>query len=112
MIPHGCHIYAKASDMENATMCTYTKSDHALPHWKCVLRCCAKCPCINLLDQETDNKYSETTASIRFHVYHIISRRTAHGRIALKEKKICYMCEQKSFFFFFLLRRQKSKKGV
>ena len=24
VIPHGCHIYAKASDMEKATMCTYT----------------------------------------------------------------------------------------
>ena len=37
-MPHGPHIYAKASDMENATMCTYQQSDHALPHWKCVLR--------------------------------------------------------------------------
>ena len=38
VIPHGRHIYAKASDMANATMCTYTQSEHALPHWKCVLR--------------------------------------------------------------------------
>ena len=53
MIPHGSHIYAKASDMENTTMCAYPHSDHALPHWKCVLRCCADCPCINLPDHET-----------------------------------------------------------
>ena len=26
-------------------------SDHALPHWKCVLRCCDDCPCINIPDQ-------------------------------------------------------------
>ena len=32
VMPHGNHIYAKASDMENATMCTYPKSEHALPH--------------------------------------------------------------------------------
>ena len=51
-MPHGSHIYAKASDMENATMCTYPQSDHALPHWKCVLRCCSDCPCINIPDQE------------------------------------------------------------
>ena len=36
-MPHGRHIYAKASDMANATMCAYPHSDHALPHWKCVL---------------------------------------------------------------------------
>ena len=52
---HGSHIYAKAYDMAQATMCAYPQSDHALPHWKCVLWCCAECPCINLPDQETYN---------------------------------------------------------
>ena len=50
-LPHGCHIYAKASDMEKATMCAYPHSDHALPHRKRVLQCCANCECINLPDQ-------------------------------------------------------------
>ena len=68
MIPHGRHIYAKASDMENATMCTYPQSDHALPNWKCVLWCCANCPYINLPDQETNKKHKETAPSIRFHI--------------------------------------------
>ena len=87
MIPHGRHIYAKASDMANAKICAYSQSDHALPHWKCVLWCCADCPCINLTDQETNKKHEETTPSIRFHIYHIIGRFTAHGRIPLKDKK-------------------------
>ena len=94
MMPHGRYIYAKASDMAKAKMCTYPQSDHTLPHWKCVLRCCDNCPCINLTDQETDKKYSEKTPSIRFHIYHIIGRCNAHGRIPLKDKKICYMCKQ------------------
>ena len=68
-------------------MCTYTQSDHALTHWKCVLRCCAEFKCINIPDQEKDNNYSETTPSIRFHIYHIISHFTAHGIIPLKEGK-------------------------
>ena len=38
LMPHGRHIYAKAYDMTNATMCTNPRSDHALPHLKCVLR--------------------------------------------------------------------------
>ena len=53
-MPHGNHIYAKAYDMENAKMCTYPQSGHALPQWKCVLLCCANFPCINLPDQETN----------------------------------------------------------
>ena len=84
VMPHGRHIYAKASDMEKATMCRYPQSDNALPHWECVLRCCNKCPCINIPDQEIDNQYSETTTKIRFHIYHVIGRCTAHGIIPLK----------------------------
>ena len=55
---------------------------------------CADCPCINLPDQETTKEHEETTPSIRFQIYHIIGRCTAHGIIPPKEKKICYMYEQ------------------
>ena len=61
VMPHGHPIYAKAYDMEKATLCAYSQSDHALTHWKCVLRCCAKCPSINLPDQEIDDKYTDTS---------------------------------------------------
>ena len=72
MISHGRHIYAEAYEMAQATMCAYTLSDHALTNWKCVLRCCADCPCNNIPDQKTYNQNSDTTPSIRFHIYHII----------------------------------------
>ena len=94
LMPHGRHIYVKASDMENATMYTNPHSDSALLQWKFLLRCYADCPCINLPDQETTKKHEEKTPSIRFHIYHIIGCCTAHGIIPLKDKKICYMCEQ------------------
>ena len=94
VMSHGRHVYAKASDMENAAMCAYTQYDHALPPCKYVFCCCAECPHINLPDQETNKKHEETRPSIRFHIYHIISLCTAHGRIPLKDKKICYMCKQ------------------
>ena len=38
VMPQGCHIYAKASNIGNATMCKYPQSDHALQHCECVLR--------------------------------------------------------------------------
>ena len=86
-MPHRSHIYATASDMTNSTMCTYPWSEHALPHWKFLLRCCADCPCINLPDQETDNNSSDTTPSILFHIYHIIARCTARGNYVINMKQ-------------------------
>ena len=50
VMPHGRHIYAKASDMAKAKICEYPQSDHTLPHWKCVMQCCSKCPSVNLPD--------------------------------------------------------------
>ena len=38
VMPHGLHSYDKTYDMAKAKICTYTQSDHVLPHWKCVLR--------------------------------------------------------------------------
>ena len=49
---YGRHIYANKYDMAKSTMYAYSHSDHALPHWKCVLLFCAKCPSINLTNQE------------------------------------------------------------
>ena len=69
--------------MAKATMCAYPQSDHTLPHWKGVLRCCAKFPSVNINDQETDYKYSNTSTSISFHIYHLIARCTTHGRLPL-----------------------------
>ena len=93
-MPNGRHIYSKASDIVKATMCTYNQSDHALTHWKCALRCYGDCTCINLTDQETNKKHEEITPSIRFHIYHIIARCIAHGKISLKYNKRCYICKQ------------------
>ena len=66
VMPHGRHIYEKVSDVEKAKMCAYPQSYHALTHWKCVMRCCAKCPSIHLTDQEKDDQYSNTSPSIFF----------------------------------------------
>ena len=86
-MPHGHHIYAKVSDMTKATMYAYPQSDHALPNWKCVIQYCAKFLRINLPGQETNNQYSNTSTSIRFHIYHIISHCTTHCRLLLNYTK-------------------------
>ena len=72
-MPYGHHIYAKVSVVAKAAMCPYPHSDNALPHLKCVLRCCAKCTSANIPEQEIDNQYSDTSLSIRFHMYHKIA---------------------------------------
>ena len=40
VMTHVCHSYQTASDMSMATMFAYSPSQHAFPHYKCVLRCC------------------------------------------------------------------------
>ena len=75
-------------------MCAYSQSDHALPHWKCLLRCCVQCPSIIIPDQETDDKHPSSSPSICFHIYHLIAGFTKHGRIPLTYKKRCRKCQQ------------------
>ena len=93
-MPHKRHIYAKAYDMEKATLCSYSQSDYALPNQKFVIQCCFKCSSINLPDQETDDQYPDTIPSIRFHIYHIIARCTKHVRFPLTDKKNCCKFQQ------------------
>ena len=94
VMPHGHHIYAKEYDMSNPKICAYSQSNHALPNCKCVLRCCAKCPSINITDQETDDQYPDTSPSIRFHIYHLIAHCKKHGRLPLTGKNICLKFQQ------------------
>ena len=61
---HRRHIYARSFDMATVTIHAYPHSDHALPNWNFVLRWCAKCACVNLPDQETDDQHSDTSPSI------------------------------------------------
>ena len=96
VMPHGRHIYAKAYDMAKSKVFAYSHSYHELPHCKYVLRCCAKCPSINLPDQETDYQYPDTSPSIRFHIYHLIARCKKHGRLPLTDKKFFRKCQQDS----------------
>ena len=77
--------------MVKATICEYHQSDHALPYCKYVLQCCAKCPCVNIPDQETDDQYSDTRPSIRFHIYHRIACFTKHLRLLFDDNKIFRM---------------------
>ena len=93
VMPYGHHIYAKEYDMSKPKMCAYSQSDHALPHCKCVLRCCAKCPSINIPDQETYDQYPDTSPSISFHIYCLIGQCTKHGRLPLSDKLSCLECQ-------------------
>ena len=93
-MPHGRHIYVKAYDLAKAKMCAYSQSDHVLPHWKCVLKCCAKCPKIHLPAQETYYQYPDTSPSIIFQIYHLNARCTKHVSITLTYRGNCRKCQQ------------------
>ena len=91
---HGCHIYAKGYDMAKATRCAYSQSYHVLPQCKCLWRCCAKFPSIDLPDQETDDWYPDTSPSLHFRIDHIVAHFTKHGRLPLTVKKRFHKCQQ------------------
>ena len=78
--------------MTKSIMFVYPQSDHVLPHWKCVYRCYTKFPSVNIPEQETDDQYSDTRPSIKFHIYHLIERCTKNGRILLTDNFFC-MCK-------------------
>ena len=54
IVPRVNYMFKIASDMAMAKMCAYPSFKYSLPHWKYVMRCCAKCPCIDLPNPESD----------------------------------------------------------
>ena len=66
MIPNRRHIFSKASDKAKTKMRTYPQSDHALPHYKCTLRCCSECPHINIPEQETNKNMKKQHPRLGF----------------------------------------------
>ena len=60
------------------------------------MRCCEKCPSINIPDQETDDQYSNTSTSISFQIYHLIENCTTHGMLLLNDKNFFRKCKQNS----------------
>ena len=83
---NGCHIYATVSDMDMGTMCEYSPSQHALSHWKCVLRCCANFPRLDLSGQSSDRRHFNTYSLMCFHIYRLIARFAVHEICPLDEK--------------------------
>ena len=94
VMQHGRCIYATLYYTSMAKIFAYPPSQYAFLHWKCVLRCCENCLCIDIPYQESDIHHSITYTSIRFHIYHLISIGIVHRRHSLDEKKMCRLCLQ------------------
>ena len=77
-------------------MSSYTQLDCELPHWKCVMWYSSKYPRVNIPDQETDDQYSDTIASIIFHIYNLIARCSTRERLPLNDKNKFRKCKQDS----------------
>ena len=78
--------------MAMKTMCTFPSAYHALPHCKCVLFCCDKCPIIVIHSQESNRDSPHICPTMRFHVYRNISCCKFHGRLPHKYRTTCSMC--------------------
>ena len=69
VITPGKHMFQTSSEMTMSKMCEYPSSNYVLPHWKCVLCCCAQYPWIDLPSLDSDKHSSNVIPTIRFHVY-------------------------------------------
>ena len=78
VMPHGRRIYETAYVISMAAVFAYPQYQHALPHCKYVLSCCSNFPRIGIPDQESDRHHSNAYTSMRFHIYHLISRGKVH----------------------------------
>ena len=92
-MPNGNNMSKTAYNIEMATMCVYTSSKYALPHFKCVLRCCAQCSWIGIPSPESDHHNSNFIPIICFCVYQHIEHCTVYDRRPFNEKKQFQLCE-------------------
>ena len=63
-----------------------------LPQCKCMLCCGSNLPHIDLQSKELERHHSNTSPTIHFNDYHLISSCTVHVRFTLDENKICRLC--------------------
>ena len=94
MIPHERHIYATAADFSIAKIYACPPSQHAFPHFKCVLHFCYNFPRIDIPDQESDRHHSNASPPIRFRIYHLIAGFKVHVSCPLDERGIFRLCFQ------------------
>ena len=80
--------------MTMETMLAYLPSQHVLQHWKRVLRFFDNFLLIDLPYQECDRRHSNTSATMRFNIYHVMTWCTLHGRRSLDEENFFRLCLQ------------------
>ena len=72
VIRRGCHPQKLAGGMAMDTICIFTIDPHDIPHWKCVLRCCAKYTDIVIPGEETNKDDKIMCPKRRVNVYIVI----------------------------------------
>ena len=89
VVLHGFHTNKKATDIFMSTMCTFSSDQHDLPHWKFVLRCCAKCLGIFMSVQYCNRDDTNIFPDIYFDLFILLSLCTVHVRHPYEEKNMC-----------------------
>ena len=70
---------------------------YAVPHYKCVLCCCAQFTRIDITSLESDQHSSNVNPTINFHVYQNISCCTVHEIRPFNKDKECQRCESSTY---------------
>ena len=77
-------------------LCPCLSQHHGLPHWKCVLLCCKKCPSLSISFLEKNKDAMNVCSTIHFHVYRNVSCCTMRVQRLQEYHTICSVCSTAS----------------
>ena len=89
---NGIHMHPHPKDALLCIQCPPVDGFH-VPHMKCILRRCDKCPKFRMLDEERN--ISDRDTHISFHYFQKIAKCTIHG-VCLDGSEFCPHCEHET----------------
>ena len=90
--PCGYHIYDTSSYMSVEKNFPFTNKHNGIPHWKCVLHCCDKCPSIFQPSQEANKNTTQAYSTIHFNVYRNVAHLIVHGIFPYNKRTTFLLC--------------------
>ena len=79
MILYSIYLQKTAIDMSMETVCILPFDRHDMNHCKCLLQCCIKCPSMVVTVLDYTIAVKNTSPTIKFHFYLLLSHCTVHG---------------------------------
>ena len=88
--PAGLPLHAKSSHAAFSTMCSFPVESIHIPHFDCVLKCCTKCPNLQIPAEECST--DDQIPYIKYHIYKNVYRCTLCGQLPFEDGNKRMLC--------------------